>query len=52
MLPEPEEFIRALKDILKTCEDADDLGSIHFAMAELQEWVKTWPQILNEQGGI
>ena len=47
-----ERFIRALRDSLKYCEEADDAGSIDHEMARWQNWVKTWPQIADEYGGI
>ena len=50
--PEAEEFVEALKDSLKYCQEVDDRGSVDFEMARWQEWIKTWPQILNEEGGI
>lgn len=51
-IPSEQEFIKALRDSLDYCEEADDLGSIDFEMARWQEWIKTWPQILDENGGI
>lgn len=52
MLPTAEEFIKALEESLEYCKEADDRGSIDFEMARWQEWIKTWPQILDEYGGI
>jgi len=51
-LPSAEEFMKELKESLKYCEEADDRGSVDFCMARWQEWIKTWPQILDEEGGI
>lgn len=52
ILPTQETFIQALKDSLSYCLEADDGGSIDFEMARWQEWVREWPQILTEEGGI
>lgn len=47
-----EEFIRRLAEDLDYCSHVDDAGSIDHCMAQWQEWVKTWPQIADEYGGI
>lgn len=47
-----KEFVRRLKESLEYIQEIDDRGSLHFEMADWQEWIKTWPQILNEEGGI
>ena len=52
MKPTAEEFKKALEESLEVCNEADDRGTIDFEMSIWQEWVKTWPQILNEEGGI
>lgn len=51
-LPSHEEFIQCLKDSLKYCEEADDIGSIGHEMARWQEYVNTWPPIYDEEGGL
>lgn len=51
-LPSPEEFFTALEQSLEYCKNADDVGSIHFEMSRWQEWIKSWPPILDEHGGI
>lgn len=50
--PSVFEFIDKLRESLAYCECADDSGSISFEMARWQEWVRTWPEILDEHGGI
>lgn len=50
--PTAEEFIAALRASLKYCEEADDQGSIDFEMSRWQDYVDSWPQILDEEGGI
>lgn len=52
ILPTEDEFISALKDSLHYCSEADDSGSIYFEMSRWQEWIKTWPPILDENGGL
>lgn len=51
-MPTEEEFVQALRESLKYCEEVDDRGSVNFEMAKWQEWIKTWPPILTNQGGI
>lgn len=50
--PTRDEFVENLRKSLKYCEEADDAGSIDFEMGRWQEWIKTWPPIFNENGGI
>ena len=52
MIPTEEEFVEALEKSLKYCREADDRGSVDFEMARWQEWVKSWPPILDENGGL
>lgn len=47
-----DKFITALEESLNYCREADDCGSIDHEMSRWQEWVKTWPQIADENGGI
>lgn len=51
-IPTVEEFVKELEESLEYCKEADDMGSVHFCMGRWQEWVNTWPQIFNEDGGI
>lgn len=50
--PSHQEFLDFLEESFRYCREVDDSGSIDFEMARWQEWIKTWPQILNENGGI
>ena len=47
-----DQFISKLQEDAEYCLVADDVGSIHRCMAQWQEWIKTWPQIADEDGGI
>jgi hypothetical protein len=47
-----ELFVQALRASLKECEEADDQGTVDRVMGDWQVWVKTWPQIFDENGGI
>ena len=47
-----DKFITALGESLSYCREADDAGSIDHEMVRWQNWVKTWPQIADENGGI
>ena len=50
--PTAKQFMRRLSESLAYCMQADDTGSIDFEMSRWQEWVKTWPPILDEEGGL
>jgi len=50
--PSAEEFVERLKASLTYCLEADDRGSVDFEMARWQEWVKSWGNILDEDGGL
>lgn len=50
--PSEFEFIEALRQSLKWCEEADDCGTVDFEMARWQEWVNSWKPILDKNGGI
>lgn len=47
-----EQFVQKLRESLWYCQQADDQGSIDREMGRWQEWIKTWPQIFDEYGGI
>lgn len=51
-IPSREEFIKRLSESLDYCNHVDDSGSIDFEMSRWQDWVKTWDEILDENGGI
>lgn len=51
-IPSIEEFIKRLEESLEYCKEVDDAGSVHHEMGRWQEWIKTWPQIYDENGGL